>query len=403
MALFPESFEEDQHSKRYTNGTITDDTTNRRIYTWSDTRIGNPQPNWKSLIRQGHNATTPYFCVFRRYGPANVVILGQGTKKIGGDFDEHSISGRLSSTWGDVPTNPSGYPTSVADLAARSKFLSKYRSRRTAFQGGVFLGELMETAKLLSNPARALRQGIERYHGDVKKRLRRSKHPQRTVQDTWLEYVFGWSPLINDIHDIAKIATADPYRVFQPIRATGREVIEGGTDRVSLPGNGLAVSYGTFRTLGYVDVTYMGAIRAENQPPSFPEQLGLSWTNVAPTVWELIPYSFLVDYFTNVGRVIDGISTGNISLAWGCKTTWKQCSQGLEGVAYDLARAISNFGTSYKDISGFATGGGFLGSRTEYSRASVAGVSVGIGDFQFKLPGTSTRWLNIAALARLRK
>jgi len=404
MSNDSQSFEEDHYLRRWSNGVNTQDVTNRHIYTWTDSRIGTELSNWRSLVRQGLNATTPYACIFQEFKNANVVVFAQATKKIGGDFDEHTIGGRLSSAWG-VVGNPSSYSTSVADRSARDGFVQQYRSRRTTLQGGVFLGELAETVKMISNPAKALRQGIDRYYQDVKKRLKRSKPrtKPRILRDTWLEYVYGWSPLIGDVRDIAKLATADPLRVLLPLKFSAREVIEVDSDRASLPGNGLAVSLGTIRTVGWVEVAYKGAVKAENTPPSFPEQLGLSWSNFLPTVWELIPYSFLVDYFTNVGNVIDGISSGSINLAWGCCNTWKKLEQSLVAVEFDRDRAVSNFGLTYKDITGYATGGGTLGLRSTYNRAVANSVSFGIRDASFRLPGSGTRWLNIAALARLRK
>jgi hypothetical protein len=149
-----------------------------------------------------------------------------------------------------------------------------------------------------------------------------------------------------------------------------------------------------------VMVRYRGAVVAENSPPSFPEQLGLSWSNLLPTVWELIPYSFLVDYFTNVGSVIDGISTGVVSLAWGCRS---EVRESLSRISTELARVSLDTNPGQGRWSGNVHGAGLIGQNRYVNRQSVNVISLGIGDFQFKLPGVSTKWLNIGALADLRR
>jgi len=144
----------------------------------------------------------------------------------------------------------------------------------------------------------------------------------------------------------------------------------------------------------------MGAADASNSPPGFPEQLGLSWSNVLPTAWELIPFSFLVDYFTNVGAVIEGVGTGTVGLAWGCKTQKQESKTVIQAVIDSAAHnAIIGKGR----WSGHVSGSGEVATYSIVNRTPVNTISAGFGDFVFKVPGaTSLKWLNIAALFTLR-
>jgi hypothetical protein len=353
-------------------------------------------------IRSGQNATTTYVGNFRQVFPATLNALAKIVRSTGsGQTGYSEFKGTPDSSWGDLLYDPSGLATTEADIIAREQFVSRYRERRTQFQSGVFLGELMKTVQMISSPAKALRKGIDAYHHTVKKRLRNAKKPNRVVRDTWLEFVYGWGPLINDVKDACQLGTADPYKVFQSIK--GKGTVDGITSnsRQDYANSFLNVDYRMVMSQK-VTVKYKGAIAAQNEPPGFPEQLGLSWSNVLPTVWELIPYSFLVDYFTNVGKVIDGIATGPISLAWGCQVIWKEYGLSVEGVQLDRAY-LDTFKPDPKDKAfGFATGGGKSGRRVYYFRQPANVVSLGLRDFRFKLPGSNIRWLNIAALARLR-
>jgi hypothetical protein len=401
MSIDQQNFNEKAIWKRYINGKL--NSTNEVgnfLQSWSDVRNGSSLPNWRKIIQVGGNASTGYTCVFRRFLPAAVNVYGFARGIADNGVLEDYLSGRPDLGWG-VVGNPGLFSESQADIRARSKFIQHYRERRTAFQGGVFLGEMHELVKMIKSPAQALRQAVDRHRGALKERLQRKKYDRRLIQDSWLEFVFGVSPFISDCEDALRLATADPIKVYQKITGTGldEQVCEKVIQQL---GSGIAVFKCTSEIVGQVRIKYKGVVSAENTPPSFPEQCGLSWSNVLPTVWELIPYSFLIDYFSNVGKVIDGISTGSINLAWGCKMTWKTMEQEISNLFYDRQRAVANFGLSLKDFNGYASGGSKVGSRSEYVRARVDQVSLGIGDLQFKLPGSGTKWLNIAALVDYR-
>jgi hypothetical protein len=291
------------------------------------------------------------------------------------------------------------------DRLARQSFISKYRSARTTFQSGVFFGELMQTVRMIKSPAKALRDTLNDYVTDVRhglKRHSRGKRRNKFIQNSWLEYSYGVAPLVNDVKSACKLATADPLRSQLKISSgadrdwKGNYVVTSNTPIViGGPANWAEVAWNE----AAIGVRYMGAAAANNSPPSFPEQLGLSWSNVLPTVWELIPYSFLVDYFSNVGKVIDGVSTGVIILSWGCKTT-RCVSEAHVNTYLNNARVTSNYGST--KWTGYATGKGITSNYKYVTRDGIAGVSVGLSDLSFRLPGSGTQWLNIGALASLR-
>lgn len=66
-----------------------------------------------------------------------------------------------------------------------------------------------------------------------------------------------------------------------------------------------------FRTYGLLrekhTVRYRGRIDAQVDAPVWNnlDLFGFSAKEFVPTLWELLPWSFLVDYFTNVGDILD--------------------------------------------------------------------------------------------------
>jgi hypothetical protein len=366
---------------------------------WYDSKTGNPNPHYRKQIARGENATTNYTTFVRKC----YLLHGEG------ETNYYDAQGRLYyRAWSGHPNNvgwgltaPISLDSTKADRLARQKFLSKYRERRTAFQGGVFIGEMKELVRMIRRPASALRDGIDRYHGAVKERLRRAKHKRRTIQDTWLEYSFGWTPFIKDIEDACRLATASPSRAFDPIRGLGVDVIEKANLLMS-HGSGTGQRQWFIKTTtGRVNCEYKGAVKAQNNAPGFPEQLGLSWSNVLPTAWELIPWSFLVDYFTNIGEVVNGISTGTLKLAWGWSGTTLTREAIIHGnysdKDYFLAQMPTNgTGNYYSSLAGK------LESNVVYNRRFIDNVSVGIRDTSWEFPTKVKQWLNIAALTPMR-
>jgi hypothetical protein len=371
---------------------------------WNNSRSGVGLPGWRKAIARHQPATTNLSATRKDFTP--VTIAGSVTIEPCADTSnqlwQQVISGTVPNQ--GLPANPATFVETEADRSARQRFVKAYRSRRTAFQSGVFLGELRETVQMLANPARALRTGIDSYYRDVKKRLKKEKNRKKKPKipaDTWLEYSFGWKPFISDCEDAAKLLTADPYRVYKPLYSQGSD---------SYKTEPLTNSFYTVQLLTYrireweereVSVRYIGAIGAENNPPGFPEQMGLSWSNLAPTIWELIPYSFLVDYFSNVGSVIEGASTGVIRLAWGNKTVRKTSAKHVECFYRREGAQLSYPKDKYR---AFISGAGQQSIRADISRLGANNISFGLADTRVEfLPFRKwQRWLNIAALAHMR-
>lgn len=369
--------------------------------TWNNIRVGANNPAWRWQVRHGYQATTSmnastadfYFV------PVTSAFYQIKAPDPSDGFRTWHVSQRIADL---IPDDPLGVSSASVESQARQSFVSDYRSKRTQFQSGVFLGELAQTVSMIRNPAKALREGLNAYHADVKRRMRRSGRSNKVVQRTWLEYVFGWAPLINDVESAARLATAQPMRVLQILEGTSSSSYKTGQSVTAVT----AAVCGGPRFIRRqhrqttVSVKYAGAISARNSPPGFPEQLGLSWSNLLPTVWELIPYSFMVDYFSNVGKVIEGLSTGVIDLAWGYKNVKRESEVFADETVLDEAYCNAQFGVN--NWSGYATGTGKTGHYKNLTRGPISSISVGLTDASFKLPSSGIKWLNIAALASLR-
>lgn len=155
---------------------------------------------------------------------------------------------------------------------------------------------IVKRALQLYRFARCVRKG---YFGDAAKELgistsgyqyreaRLSRKHQ--FSNNYLEFHFGWAPLMSDIHTSVKILGRDfPVK---PIKGRGSATASGQTT-------------GTTRTSAtYVTRCQIIAdLSAVNPNLLLLSQLGL--VNPAVVAWELVPFSFVLDWFVNVGEFL---------------------------------------------------------------------------------------------------
>lgn len=374
---------------------------------------GDNIPNWRQVIASGGDATTyllgeKYHVKVDRgsyyesasYKPGKVPQIGGANP---GVYDE------ILDLFDPATSFPSTDPGSLSEVTAlnlaKVRFAQKRQEVDQKFSGGVFLGELRETLHLIRSPAKALRSHIDSYFitlnkrvkrirtGGVASRLRDAK--RKVLADTWLEYAFGMRPLISDTRSAAEAlaSLAVGRKPHQRITATGVD------ERVTFNGSGLATIvtanwYRTGKSFSRCKVIIRGSVRADPSAHKlFSSTLwGFDPVQWIPTAWELVPYSFLVDYFTNVGDVLQSWASQSVVLEWANRTIIKEYRNilGEGGYFVDPPDHPDYVITCYGQVP-----------RTETSRSKVeriAGYADFIPRFQFEIPGLSTKWINLAAL-----
>jgi len=111
----------------------------------------------------------------------------------------------------------------------------------------------------------------------------------------WLEFHFGWEPLVKDIS--AGLETlVDPFGSFHKIRGSAR-VLSSST---TTGGGGTS----TWKRFDRFDTKYRmsAVVKVLNTNETLLQQLG--FTNALSIAWEAVPFSFVVDWFGNVGQVL---------------------------------------------------------------------------------------------------
>lgn len=369
-----------------------------------DSRDGINNPNWKRQVAAGNNATTPFTGIkatLKATTPCVSEIWWLAT------YPEIPANWRRErKTWshdigGIFPTAPPINDLNEARNNAQTKFYKELEGVLTSFQGGVFLGELRETLQMLRNPAKTLRRKLDEYIGAAKKRRRGSPITKRKIlADMWLEHSFGWLPFLNDLDSAANYHRDRVEKLKQELVP-----LQGSAVKMTSTDTGAGDFGGQYRLacrLRYINKSfarYKGAVASEavGRTVMSMSAMGLAPRAIVPTLYEIMPWSFAIDYFTNVGDVISAWANQRTRLAWLCETTRREQFIGSYGTEF----AGYTSGTPPKIYYEHLSDGHSEASYKIVGRAPSAYCPV--PSIQFEIPGFGRKWLNLAALAANRR
>lgn len=123
---------------------------------------------------------------------------------------------------------------------------------------------------------------------------------------TWLEYTYGWMPLISDVYsqaeNLATLLTEHQY-IVREVKGSAK-YDQGDVTRTILNESYAKVTK-TYRVITRTRFT----IRYKIEETSVANVFGLS--NPALVAWELLPFSFVVDWFLPIGNFIEGLTAYN--------------------------------------------------------------------------------------------
>ena len=149
----------------------------------------------------------------------------------------------------------------------------------------------------------------------------------------YLNWAFGWKLMQADIRSLASITTAIESRIkeFNSLVTKGglrRSVKLGGSTQQGTPSNSTTYSSAAGSCVSRVTPFYRTSVWGStrwkpvrgkeievSQLASFNEALKIVLdlkTPDASTAWEAIPFSWLVDYFLNVGNVLQAIENSDL-------------------------------------------------------------------------------------------
>lgn len=384
---------------------------------WRDD--GSPNIKWRKLIKDGRSATTLLSGerIWTDIEPCTVKLVREF--KLGTVQSPYyrsyptKFQGNPPGTW---EISDPGTPTidfSKANSEASKKFYQKVKGLQQSFSGMQWAGELRQTIRMLRNPAANLFRSAR---DDYLKRVKRMKggyvrNPNWAagLSGAYLEWFYGVRPLVMDIEDA--LDTIDYLSEEKVIRRRiSGSYNQKGSPTVNYNGADADMYYGlAFNlrkiTCEYAKVRYIGLWQLERARigkswtiGDKAKQLGFTLENFVPTVWELLPWSFLVDYFTTVGDVLDTTFTSLDDVKWINKTI-RTVKEIRRESTPNLARMkqLSPGGNSPKLLSVDVNRLAFSEvRRIKFNRLVESPQPVALA---FEVPSSPLKWLAMGALA----
>lgn len=338
--------------ERYTQGGVAqqwDVSPIMRTASWSTTasRVGADNPKFKTLIKQNADATNFLTSDFQNleFEPGHYKATWQSKA-----VNRHRLGKTIETRWlqNVVPFQSKLQPDvwfqdSVSNRALVG-IIKKIRKFETSdFAGPTFVGELRETISMIRNPLKSLRLKTGLFT-DLHMRILRDKQAKggrfkpepwrKVISDTWLEWTFGASPLIADIAATIELYQDMKHRMFgnslkrlsyrfQDSYIAPQPDLNGTWEGTDVVVN--LYQARTFRSSAqYVVWIDQNLFFAENALDNILQMSKIDLGEIIPTAWELLPWSFLVDYWTNIGDVMGSTFDYNREVAFGKLTTWNE-------------------------------------------------------------------------------
>lgn len=381
----------------------------------ASTLSGFRNPKWRDQIRLGQNATTQMSGVQYSGEPSwsHIWFMGQKqnktTKAVSGSYNyaTWALPGYDLGTW-ITRAAPSDVVTDVTNRCIR-RFLDQAESVLSSNNIGIRTAKhFQHDVHTLIHPLTGIRSKINDYLNQLSKAgrsiNRRSPGWLRVISESYLEFQFGVSPFVDDISSIVSDLSRNRFPTV-PISASATRRYSGTRTTVSTGNWGYCTAFNPYQQVSVTSdytVRYKGAIRsgsnAEGKVSWFQDErlLPQDWL---PSIYSILPYSWMVNYFSNLRDVIDGISFIGSNLAWGCATTIDRTSVEYSDVlllndSSVFINLLTDFWSS-EPILDFS--GGHATFERKVVNRSILTPSGLVPRFQFQIPHTITPYVNMMA------
>lgn len=297
--------------------------------THSESFSGVKNPAWRDQIRLVVSATTPasgdITSMQFRYGSGSATYRAGALP--GNDYARFWTCARyLPDTFGFTSSLSQPSLGESADNLAIARMNEQLISFETSAPSGEDLGEISQTARLLRAPLKDLRGLIL---GSLEGHIHGLKRPNRSsiikgLGATALEYQWGIRPLTKSIANaVVGLQGRDYLSAYFPFKASAKVEKSNIASITDDLGPLIVDLFGERRVTERIRYKGIWAVRTDVDRRSVNDVLGLRWRDVVPTAWNLIPYSQLLDYCTNLGKIAEQYSVPYSGVRW-CNRTYRR-------------------------------------------------------------------------------
>lgn len=394
--------------------------------TLTGTRTGTKKDNWRELIRNGLSATTPYSLDRKLLSDVVTGVAGFAGTQISAP-PPGVPRASYSESWSGVEILPNNNAvhlttdTAKAEAIALQKIYSKIRAEQQHLNSPAVLAEFADVLRQFGSPMRSIidltnrrlnRLALERRGLKGSTIFKRQKWSE-IVASTYLEYAFGLAPLISDTRSAAEALARWQYETTGEARHRKAIMARGLASAVSKTTGDPTRAWNsqwiyvrhitqreTERRVQYNVGLSTSVLADYGSNERLLQLLGFTPHNWIPALYEAVPWSWLLDYFTNVQQILEASVTNVSGVTWISKTVVDRTETKYAAVVD--ARTSSDAARS-NNISGAATGhcGSWKYVRTTMTRTIPT--SLGIPPLYTELPSSVGKLANMAAVLLSKK
>lgn len=270
----------------------------------SNVRTTNSNPSWRVQVAKNVNASTNYLVEKHSLQLPRVAVKSWVYSTpypwLGENLNQVNV--------GVLPSIYTADDSATMDLAL-ARLKRKLSSNVGNMNALVPLAELKDLRGLIRNSADLAASAVGALIDLRKKTSHGNKSVQKFAADIWLEFSFGVSPLIADTKAVAESINKYLLRENRSLRLSGtasKTWSSGSKGSVSSSyGAGMDYDWHAKHTLSYRYVAGFNLQIGSANNYGIGEQLGLEFGSLPSVAWELVPYSWIADYFTTVGAYLD--------------------------------------------------------------------------------------------------
>jgi len=210
----------------------------------------------------------------------------------------------------------------------------------------------------------------------------------------WIKLRFGMLPLVDDLEGLAlsTLRYGQKSRRKSKVRYVARgQVANSGTSPRNTAFNFTGGSYSCTRVRSVeVTIKYLTMIALDPTEFALPTALGIDKRSIAPTIWELLPWSWAADYVSNAGDVIEAYSQFSFV------TASTQVTQVILNKDVSTFADASSISPPYRVLYHSCSPGTDTTTRTRITRSLTGGVPLPTLTFQNNL--NPLRWSMVATV-----
>lgn len=247
---------------------------------------------------------------FRKRSAAGEVIIGyldktfesrnmtSGTysRAYTGSLTTYTYNGPIFPWFFGMPVGSRAVPSSVLDPAIVSAHAKVAAPALQAMVSGLEYRQTVAMFQQIGQKARTL-----------SKMIRSGRVSSQFFENGWLEYRYGWGPLVSDLKGFVELLNNLAKR--HP-----RHTVRGYSSASDYWEETYNYDYGGMHAVGKAKINEKIDVRAGvlyedhmTDQDFINSRLGFSVYHAPETAWELIPFSFVVDWFLNVGDWLQAI------------------------------------------------------------------------------------------------